>query len=54
MLQPEYPAPIQSIGRISEAIPSPSETFQSLRAFVRRQYLVLSVTVAMQARPKFF
>jgi len=47
MLQPEYPAPIQSIGRISEAIPSPSETFQSLRAFVRRQYLVLSVTVAM-------
>jgi polysaccharide biosynthesis transport protein len=51
MLQPEYPASVQGVASVVEALPSPSETFQSVLAFVRRQYRVIifatAITMAM-------
>ena len=51
MLQPEYPSSVQGVASVVEALPSPSETFQSVLAFVRRQYRVIvfatAITMAM-------
>ena len=46
MLQPEFPASVRSFESPAEAATS-SETFQSVLAFVRRQYRVIGLAVAI-------
>ena len=47
MLQPEFPSSVQGVASVVEALPSPSETFQSVLAFVRRQYRVIVFATAI-------
>ena len=46
MLQPEFPASVRSFESPAEAATS-SETFQSVLAFVRRQYRIIGLAVAL-------
>src|ERR1700736_3767289 len=47
MLQPEYPASVESAGGLTEALPSVSETVESILGFFRRQYRVIAFATAL-------